>query len=154
MEKEKGEEIIGYRIGQGLFCVECYEEGARTLKAVQNPEDPEVKIPSRPITAEDVTIFICEQCKTIKGPKAGELKIQEQKDLTDLQDTVENCASKIAFLEDFFCHNIPYDELLSEEGKSGLNQILIDLEIDLNSVVNEMSQQRQKGLIIERQKRS
>jgi hypothetical protein len=80
MEKEKGEEIIGYRIGQGLFCVKCYEEGAKTLKAVQNPEDPEVKFPSRPITAEDVSLFICEECKVIRFPSGKIMKISMRKD--------------------------------------------------------------------------
>jgi len=65
--KKENQEIIAYRIGEGLFCPSCYEEGAKRLRAVQMPEDLQVTFPSKPIKAGDIKIFICEECKTIKG---------------------------------------------------------------------------------------
>jgi hypothetical protein len=96
--ENKGEEIIGYRIGQGLFCVECYKEGAKTLKAVKNPEDPEIKFLSRPITAQEVKAFTCKQCKAIKGPSARELeiKIQERKNLIEFKIKMVGEVSKMS----------------------------------------------------------
>ena len=150
MEKEKTEQIIGYRIGQGLFCVECYEKDAKKLKSVQNPEDPEVKLPSRPITAEDVSIFICEDCKAIKGPCAEDIKIQKPLSFSDLQDNINNCIFKIAFLEDFCATSD--EDALTEDGMTGLFFILHGLRDDLNLVKDQLREGRHGGLIIEKEK--
>ena len=139
-EKENSEEIIGYRIGQGLFCVECYEKGARDLKAAQNPDDPQITFPSKLIAAEDIKIFICEDCKGIKGPSAGEIRIQEPKNLNRLRDMIEASVSKLTFLKDFFSHGHEPDvDYFSKNGKAGLYHILVDLQDDLTFVVDEMS---------------
>ncbi len=153
MERDKSEEIIAYRIGEGLFCKDCYEEAARTLKAVQNPEDPQVMIPGKPIKAGDVEIFICKQCKTLKGinePSEKQVEIPRKKDLSGLRDMVEDCAFKVSFLEDFFCHSIPDDEFLSKSGISGLNILLRELRENLSFVVDEICLRQQKGLVIEK----
>ena len=143
MEIEKNEEIeiIAYRIGESLYCPDCYEKSAKHLKAVQNPEDPEVKISSKPIKAEDIEIFICNDCKTVKetdGYSGEKIEIPKRKNLNELRDMVEDCVSKIHFLEDFFTHNIPEDEFFSESGRSGFYRILVDLEDDLTFVSNGM----------------
>ncbi len=150
------EEIIAYRIGESLFCVDCHEKAAKTLKAVQNPEDPEIKISSKPIKAGDISIFICGQCRTIKGSDrlTGEkIEIPKRKDLNGLRDMIEDSVSKISFIEDFFTHNIPEDEFFSESGRTGFYRILVDIGDDLKFVVNEISQRQQKGLIIDIEKR-
>jgi len=78
MEKDNGEKIIAYRIGQGLFCPDCYHAGARRLKEVQDPDEPEVKFPSKPIKAGDISIYICEDCEAIIGdPKVTAEKKRE-----------------------------------------------------------------------------
>jgi hypothetical protein len=193
MEKEN-QEIIAYRIGQGLFCVDCYEKGAKRLKEVQDPEEPEVKFPSKPIKKGDISIFICEECETIKGdPKLSSIhekqeqlevlrelqmklaasdqhkkekleekpsrlgrynppnRLKKEKDLTDLQDMVEDCANKISFVTTFLSQT-PLDEGpdISEDDKSGLCVILRDIENDLDLVVDELNEKRRKGLIIEK----
>jgi hypothetical protein len=176
MKKEKGEEIIGYRIGQGLFCVKCYEEGARTLKAVQNAEDPEVKFPAKSIKKGDIRIFICEQCETIKGdPKVlsiekqvelealREQKIREmrlnvpsqfekEKSLTDLEDMIVDSCCKLSFVGSFFCQKpLGGEPEISEEDASGIHIILREIEDDLSFIQNKISQKKRKGLIIEKQ---
>jgi len=154
MEKEN-QEIIAYRIHESLYCVACYEKSARDLKAVQNPEDPEVKFPSKPIKAEDIEIFICEDCKTIGGHSAGEIRIQEPKDLNHLRDMVEDSVSKLAFLEDFFSNGHEHDaDYFSEKGKVGLYHILVDLQDDLTFVVDEMSRGQRKGVFVDKSKGS
>lgn len=50
-EKENSEKIIAYRVGEGLFCPKCHQETLEIFKKVQNPDDPEVKVPSKPIKA-------------------------------------------------------------------------------------------------------
>lgn len=150
MEKERVEEIIGYRIGQCLFCPDCYHAGARSLKSSQNPEDPEVKFPSRPVTAEDVSIFICEDCKGIKGPSGGEVKIQERKNLPGLEDMLEDCKHRVAFLSDFFLLRKPEDEFFSDDGLSGLHFILLGIWDDLRFVTKQLEERRHNGSIIEK----
>ena len=147
------EDIIAYRIGESLFCPDCYEESAKRLKAVQNPEDPQVTFPSKPIKAGDVSVFICNDCKTIKGTDrlTGEkVEIPKRKNLIDLCDMVENCISKIAFFGDFFNQKTSTDELFTERGISGFHTILRDLQDDLTFVSDEISQRKQKGFIVER----
>lgn len=78
MEKDKDEKIIAYRIGQGLFCPNCYEETVRGLKAAQDPNDPQVTVPSKPIKLGDISIYICVQCEVIIGdPKISAEKKRE-----------------------------------------------------------------------------
>jgi hypothetical protein len=150
MEKEN-QEIIAYRIGESLFCPSCYEEGAKRLKAVQMPEDPQVTFPSKPIKAEDVEIFICKECKTIGGPSAGKIRIQEPKDLNRLRDMIEDSVSKLAFLEDFFSHgHEPDADYFSDNGKSGFYHILVDLQDDLTFVVDEMSRGQRNGVFVDK----
>jgi len=67
---------------------------------------------------------------------------------TGLQDIINNCIFKLAFLEDVFAG---YDEnAITKKGGVGLFLVLQDLGGDLNFVNNEMSERRDKGLIIEK----
>ena len=196
MENEKGEEIMAYRIGQGLFCVDCYEKGARRLKEVQDPDEPEVKFPSKSIKKGEISIFICEECETIKGNpevsaekkreletlreqrflqmksaisdqlKKGDLekepsrlgryilpkRFKKERDLTDLQDMVEDCANKISFVTSFLSQT-PLEEGpdMSEDDKSGLCLTLRDIEDELDLIVDELLEKRKLGLIIEKE---
>ena len=139
---EKQEKIIAYQIGQKLFCPNCYEKCSRDLKAVQDPSEPEVKYPSKPMGAKDITIFICEDCLAIKGPRSGELKIQESKDpLT----TVEHCARKIGLLRDFLSHSVPNDELFGKEGRTGFHHLLADIEDDLELALDQLYRKQAKA---------
>jgi len=145
---EEQEKIIAYRIGESLFCLSCYEEGAKRLKEVQRSEDPQVTFPSKSIKTKDVSIFICEGCKTIKGPSAGEVKIQKPVEFGDLQDIINNSVSKIAFLEDFFA---TYSEdAITESGAMGLFLILHNLQDDLKFVNDQLYEKWHNGSIIEK----
>ena len=147
------EEIIAYRIGESLYCPNCYEKAAKTLKAVQKPEDPQVTFPAKPIKVGDISIFICNDCKAIKGIHefSGEIvKISERKSLIDLEDMMEEDISKVAFLGDFFNQGRPDDELFTERGMVGFHCILRDVQDNLTFVVDEISRRHQKGLIIEK----
>jgi hypothetical protein len=132
MEEQK--KIFVYRIGEELFCPECYERAENSL-----PEDSGVNIPGKPLTVEDIKVYTCGKCKVTKGGK----------DLSDLSDVIEDCVCKISLIGDFFSHNIPDDELFSKKGTSGLYFILRDIKDDLNLVVDEMSEKRRMGLIKE-----
>ena len=159
---EKGnQEIIAYRIGESLFCPDCHEKAVRTLKSVQKPEDTEVTIPSKPIKAEDLNIYICTQCK--RTNTSSEIKIsfgvkqetpvEEEKSLMDLQDMVEDTASKISFLGNFLInYSARGDEVLdmNKDDSSGLIIILREIQDDLEFVTNKLSEKQQKGLVIER----
>jgi hypothetical protein len=196
MGKENGEKIIAYRIGKGLFCPDCFEKGARDLRKAQDPDEPEVTMPSKPIEKGDLRIYICEQCETIIGdPKVSAEKKQElealreqrflqmksaisdqfkkedleekpsrlgrhilpkrlrkERDLTDLQDMVEDCANKISFVATFLSQT-PLEEGpdVSEDDKSGFCLVLRDIEDELDLVVDELCKKRQEGLIIEKE---
>jgi hypothetical protein len=145
-EVKVDEEIVAYRIGEGLFCPDCYEEGARTLKAVQNPEDPQVTFPAKAIRSEDLSIFICQQCKTVKGPSARESKIQSKKAeeelsirLTDQVDEMEHIRCKLRFVEESLTQTPPDRSLeLSNNAISGLYWILNEVEEGIEKVSNEI----------------
>ena len=145
MEKEKNQEIIAYRIGESLYCPDCYEKSARDLKAVQNPEEPEVKFPSKPIKAEDIEIFICNDCKTVKGGKT-----LSGKDLDDLCHMIYHCAEKASFISSFFIQKPPGKEPeMSERNASGLYWLLEDFQDDLKFVADEIFEMMSAGKIKE-----
>lgn len=145
MKKNNGEEIIAYRIGQALYCSECYEKGAKELKAGQDPSEPEVKFPSKPIKAKDITIFICEDCLAVKGPRAEELMILRSRD--DPLATVEHCIRKIGLLRDFLSPPVPIQDLFSKNGEAGFHHVLADIEDDLELALYQLLQKTAKGLI-------
>lgn len=174
------EEIIAYRIHEGLFCPDCYEKTAKTLKAVQNPEDPQVTLPAKPIRKEDIYIFACNQCGVVKGSvgkksntqaeqKGDEISLppkkiieprrrtlpakREAEDLVDVEETIMDCGYKLALLQDLFAQPpIDYEPEISEDGYSGLRVILDEVKDDLDFSVNEIDRMRKKGLIIEKEK--
>lgn len=167
--KEKNKEIIAYRIGEGLFCPDCYEKGARTLKAVQDPNEPEVKFPSKAIKKGEIEGFVCRQCKAIMGiykvrspqelrdlqtklgipdepeeKKPGEKRNRRQDDFTDLEDMMEDIFCKVHFIEDFLNPYVPIGEIFSDNGRTGFYHILIDLEDDIKFVQDGMSMIKNK----------
>lgn len=144
------EEIIAYRIGEGLFCPDCYEEGARRLKQVQNPQDPQVTFPSKPIKKGDIGIFICEKCKTIKGTdeSTGEkIEILKRGDLIEFSDMIEHFARKIAFIGDFFSQREKRGEFpkFSENGLTGFYFMLRDLQDEIESIVDQMYGKKERS---------
>jgi hypothetical protein len=151
MEKEKTEEIIAYRIGEGLFCLSCYEKEARKLRDVQDPDGPEIKIPAKPLTGDDVEIFKCKQCKEIKGPLTGGVKNPKARDLYDLEDMLMNCLSRVALLIDFVTHNVPEDELFSKNGRLGFYHVLAGLRDDLELLSEGLSKKPEMNSNVERQ---
>ena len=81
---EEKEKIIAYRIGQSLFCPDCHEKTVRDLKAVQDPDDAQVTIPSKPIKAGDIRIYICQNCEAIIGnPK---ISVEKKLELEALRE--------------------------------------------------------------------
>jgi hypothetical protein len=171
------EEIIAYRIGESLFCPDCYKKGAKTLKAVQNAEDPQVTIPAKPITREDISIFACNQCGVVKRsvekrsnistgeksvrvssfpkqliePRRKTLSKREEINLVTLEDILVDSGNKLSFVSDFLvprsCDDFPE---FSDDGLSGLLIILDEVKDDIDFVLNEISERKQKGLIIEK----
>jgi hypothetical protein len=133
----KEEKIIAYRIKEGLFCPDCYEEAARKLRAAQDPNNAEIKIPVKPIMADDIRIFICQQCKKIGGPSAGEMEIQRKRGEHNPLIIVEHCARKIAFLKDF-SNQIIVKESLNKNVIIGYYHVLADLEDDLKFALERL----------------
>ncbi len=135
-----------------MFCRECCEESAKDL-----PGDSGTKLPGKGLTKEDVGPFFCPVCKTVKGLPQGEIGIQvknstektQEKDLDELRDMIENCASKVAFLSDFLCQG-QANPNLSDNGRSGFYHVLMNIEQDLNFAVDQISERQQKGIIIEK----
>jgi len=76
--------IIAYRVGPSLWCPACHDETAKGLRASQDPNDPELKLPSKPITAGIINIFICERCERVIGdPK---ISTEKQRELEALRE--------------------------------------------------------------------
>lgn len=165
------EEIIGYRIGKGYYCVSCYEKAVRDLKAVQDPEESGVTFPTKPIKKGNIEGFICKQCKTIKGDarilyiekqrefetlseKVQQMRsglpyrFKEPRNLLDLEDMIVNCSQRISFVGSFFIQKPPGEEPeISEDDASGIHVILRDTEEDLHFILSKISEMRRKGLI-------
>jgi hypothetical protein len=169
------EEIIAYRIGEDLFCPDCYEKKSTALKAVQNPNEPQVTFPAKAIKKGDIKIFICCDCKEIKTSSemkeplsvkipsiVNVIKIsseegsnppvkEKRKTLGEFLDKVDESKCKLAFLRDFVTHNVPNDELFSKNGIIGLYFILSEIEDNVDSVSNGIRQSHERGLIIEKE---
>lgn len=77
------------------------------------------------------------------------IQIMGPKNLGDLQDMIEDSAAKVAFIEDIFvtCNT---DEPFSERGATGFCHVLKNLREELDFVVRELCDKRNKGLIIEK----
>jgi hypothetical protein len=175
MEEQK--KIIAYRIGESLFCPECYEKTAKVLKAVQNPEDPQVTLPSKPIKAEDIHVFACNQCGVVRGsvqkksntqsdnkdtetdsppkkilePRRWTLsKRKEERNLIDLEEILIYCGEKLALVQDLLA-SMPLNECpeISEDGSEGVYIVLDEIKDDLDLVINDIDQKRKRHLIID-----
>ena len=66
------------------------------------------------------------------------IKLSEKTDLAELRDTVEDCATKLSFLGEFFDHRTDMSFEISDKGSSGIFLILRDIGAELDLVVNEM----------------
>lgn len=66
-------------------------------------------------------------------------RLKNNRDLIDLQDMIEDSASKISFIGSFFCQQSPNREPeISCHDAVGLYYILRDIEDDLDMVVDEL----------------
>lgn len=63
---------------------------------------------------------------------------KSQMDLIGLADMVDHNARKIAFLREFFVHNVPDDELFCKDARAGFHFIMDDLKDDLDFIVNQL----------------
>lgn len=134
--------IIAYRIGEKLFCRDCYEGNSNLLF-----KDSGVTLSGKPITDEDIELFICGDCKAVKGP-AGDSNNDQEKEVSvkswptdafSLRDLIEDCASKVNFLSAVRCGHQDKSEGLNRKERFGLYWILTDLEKELDFVVDHMS---------------
>lgn len=168
MEKEKSEEIIGYRVGDHLLCPECYQRSVKILSV------HDLELPAKHVIKKDIKGFICNQCEIIKGDakvlyieKKRELEalqeqVQEMKSgipyrfkeancLLDLEDMIVNCSNRISFVGSFFIQKLgPEEPNISVDDASGIHLILRDTEEDLHFILSKISEMRRKGLIIEK----
>jgi hypothetical protein len=102
------------------------------------PVNPQVTIPARPISGDDLQIFICTQCKKVKSSNV-QYELQERKGILDLRDMLEHSADKLAFLGYFFI--VSSDRLnnsgfeWSDEDATGLGHILEGIRNDLEIVL-------------------
>jgi hypothetical protein len=60
------------------------------------------------------------------------------RDLGDLQVIAEHSARKVRLLTEFLSHNVPDDEIWSQNAKAGFHYILNDLEDDLEFVSEQL----------------
>ncbi len=66
---------------------------------------------------------------------------------------LDNCIRKIGFLIDFVARNAPVEEIFPNTGSiSGVSLLLRELEEDLDFIAKELSEKRERGLIVENQK--
>ncbi len=114
---------FAYRIGEGLFCPECYEEAIQSI-----PKDSGVQIPKKPLNREEIEVYVCKKCKKKRGGV----------NFDDLYHKIQHCSHKIAFLEDFFRQPRETDEYFSEKGLLGLYFFLIDLGDNLDYALDEL----------------
>ena len=78
------------------------------------------------------------------------IQIASPRNLTALQDMIEDAAFKVAFIEDIFSMCDGY-EPFSKCGAVGFNHVLRNLREELDFVVRELCERRNKGLIIEKE---
>lgn len=63
---------------------------------------------------------------------------KSQMNLCDLADMLDHSAKKVAFLREFFCHNVPDDELFCKDARTGFHFIMDDLQDDLEFVFDRL----------------
>jgi hypothetical protein len=74
---------------------------------------------------------------------------KSQMDLCELADMVDHSVRKIAFLREFFSHNVPDDELFSKDGRAGFHFIMDNIEDDLEFVVDRLYKVWPRGSVPE-----
>ncbi|PIX23347.1 MAG: hypothetical protein COZ69_08755 [Deltaproteobacteria bacterium CG_4_8_14_3_um_filter_45_9] len=74
-------------------------------------------------------------------------------DLCDLADMVQHTLSKVVFIREFFCHNVPDDELFTERASPGFHFIMDDIEDALEFVVDQLYKMRTTGSVKENENR-
>lgn len=118
-------DVFAYKIGENLFCPECIEEAEKRL-----PKDSKMQLPKKPLTVENIDIFICKECK----------KIFRRRSLIDVQDLLNYSICKINFVYEFFCHEISEDEYFgSQRSIDGLAFVLREIEEQIEQAVNDLN---------------
>ena len=80
------------------------------------------------------------------------IRLQKERDITDLLDMVVNCVSKLSFLGSFFDgRGLDKQIEMGSDDVSGLCHIITDIQDDLNLVVDDLSKKLEEGLIIEKE---
>jgi len=80
-----------------------------------------------------------------ENQKPIERRGRRQNEVLDLEDMMDDIFFKVRFIQDFFNHRVPDDELFSDTGRSGFYHILFDLEEDIKFVQDGMSMMKSKG---------
>lgn len=171
--------VFGYRVGELLFCPKCYEtvekfipkdSGVRFPVKALTTDDlngyfcnqcKKVKEASQwKLNSESSPIKTPPEIKSVPPDeeKSSRRKIyllskrlKKEKDLTDLQDIIEDCSRRVSFVEAFFIQCPPDREPeMNEDDITGLCLVLNDIQDDLNMVVDELCEKRRKGEIIEK----
>jgi hypothetical protein len=79
-----------------------------------------------------------------------EIEIPKRKRLSDLQDEIEDCARKIAFIGDLLSRKKSGDlPEFTERGYVGFYLMVRGLQDEVESVLNHLSERGQNGLIID-----
>lgn len=116
--------IFAYRIGENLFCPDCIEKAEKRL-----PKKTEVQLTKKPLTFEDIDLYICKECR----------KVFEKKDLIDIQDFLNESLLKIRFVDAFFGHDLVDDEYLGlKDSVEGLCLILRDIQENIEQAIRDI----------------
>lgn len=80
-----------------------------------------------------------------ENQKPIERRGRKQDAFLDLEDMMNDIFYKVHFIEDFFSHRVPDDEIFSDSGRSGFYHILFDLEEDIRFVQDGISMMKRKN---------
>jgi hypothetical protein len=146
------ESVFAYRIGEQLFCPDCYEKTAALI-----PKGSRVFLPGVPLTSRDIPIFACGECERVR--KAGEEKPEissarskgegeEAKPelswegvIDRIDDQVGFCADKIAFVREFLAkHKVGFNLEIDERAAIGLRVVLAEIMDDLDQFFDDISE--------------
>ena len=81
-------------------------------------------------------------------------KSRRHNDLENLLIMIEHCSCKAALISDLLCAGRDGDlPELCLESIRGMDFILEDIKVDLDFVVQQITERKEKGVIVERQNR-
>lgn len=157
----EGQEIFAYRINEGLFCPQCFQKAEQSLPKDSGVKMHEIPLTADEVGTYICkqckrTMGVLERKKRSDATNvtkvtnvsnvsnvSDDINISSDingirdgrsiKNLQDLQDMIEDCGDKVAFLDDFFAHGHENEtEFFSDDGKSGFHIILRNLKEDLD----------------------